>query len=270
MMPRWTLAAAFAAGLLPGLLLYWSVLARPTPIAAPKPVFSFPASVPGAPGQPGSASPQPAAKPLERKTKSAAGDAENYEREARLRSDHQEALARAVSLEKGASEAQTKLREVEARLASLVEQQQSGQGQEKELRQQLDAAQRQAAALEASLKTREARLAELELAQQRLQRQGTETGQRQQRLVELLTELEENSRRRESYLNAILGRYREATELFRAMSLRLDNPRDVTSPLNNDLSRIQTAIQHADEDLRQLRTLNAQSARLQKELAARK
>ena len=58
---------------------------------------------------------------------------------------------------------------------------------------------------------------------------------------------QEVSRRRESDLSSIVSRYREATELFRAMSLRLDNPREAGSPLSNHLSRIQQAILLAEE-----------------------
>lgn len=266
MVPRWTLAAAFAAGLVPGLLLYWT--GRTPPAAPVLPTVSNSAVTPSP------TAPNPvtgtAAKAPERRANTVLPAAGNLEPSTNLQAVHQETLARLSAAEKAAGEWQAKLQELEPRLSALTEQHQASLAHEKELRQQLEAAQRQLAMAEAAAKTRETRLADLESAQQTAQRKSAEAGQRLQRAAELAAELEENTRRRESYLNAILGRYREATDLFRAMSLRLDNPRDVATPLNNDLSRIQSAIQSAEEDLRQLRTLNAQSAKLQKEISARK
>ena len=264
----WSLAAAFASGLLPGLLLYWTARPQPAPLVIEQrqasPVTSLPAARDTATA-PSAVKPPEAAKSRPR-----AADADSLEALTRLQTEQHEAISKLAAAEKTASEVQAKLRELEPRLAALAEEQQTGRSQEGELKQKLDSAQHKLASLNTELRSRDTRLAELEQAQQRAQRQGTDQGQRLQRISELVAELEENTRRRESYLNAILGRYREATELFRAMSLRLDNPRDVATPLNNDLARIQTAIQHADEDLRQLRALSGQAARLQKEIAARK
>jgi chromosome segregation protein len=267
MLPRWTLAAAFAAGLVPGLLLYWTARTPPPAPSVATPAAPTPAAAPLTPPNPLAAAPTKTSEP---RTTRPLPSADTTELQARLQAAHQDALTKLSAAEKAAADAQAKLHELEPRLSALSEQHQATQNHEKELRQQLDAVQRQLATAEASAKSRDSRLAELELAQQQTQRKGADSTQRLQRVTELVGELEENNRRRESYLNAILGRYREATDLFRAMSLRLDNPRDVATPLHNDLSRIQTAIQSADEDLRQLRALNAQSARLQKEIAARK
>lgn len=137
---------------------------------------------------------------------------------------------------------------------------------ETELREQLAVAQQDGDAAKAAAGSRQAAFRDLDTANQQLRRQLSEATQGNGRRKQAGIELDEIGRRRESYLNNILGRYREATELFRAMSLRLDNPRDAGSPLSNDLSRIQQAIQLADEDLRQLRALNSQAARLQKDL----
>lgn len=262
-MSRWYIAAAFVAGLLPGLVLYWA-----NPRTVEKTVVA--PSVPAAPGTapaPAPAQAVDAKKPAERLIRKGDPPASDH----RLAEENQTLQSRLSAAENALTEAQTKLRDVEARLTAAQEQhQQALQTQEREWRDQLQNAQRQLTTVEGNAKSREARLQELEAAQSRQQRQAAEASQRAQRLTELAGELEEIARRREAYLNTIIGRYREATDLFRALSLRLDNPRDAGSPLNNDLSRIQAAIQHADEDLRQLRALNAQSAKLQKELASRR
>ena len=158
------------------------------------------------------------------------------------------------------------LRELEAKFDGVTQEAAKIRASEAELREQMSLVQRDGDAAKTAAQGRQAAFRDLELANQQVRRQLSEATQGNGRRKQAGVELDEIERRRESYLTNILGRYREATELFRAMSLRLDNPRDASSPLNNDLSRIQQAIQLADEDLRQLRTLNSQAVRLQKDL----
>lgn len=94
------------------------------------------------------------------------------------------------------------------------------------------------------------------------------------RLLQTAGELQEVYRRRESYLNTLLSRYREITEQYRAFISVLENrrgpegtPGSTMSVAGPELSRIQASIALAEEDLRQLNTLNAQALRLQKRLA---
>lgn len=265
MVPRWALGIAFVAGLVPGLLLYWMAARRPAFVStAPAPV-----SIDSV--RPAAAAPVESKAAAEGKKASAVEKKTVVERELdpALVAEHREAMAKLADNDRALLDMREKLRESEARVAALTEQKESASGEAKGLQQELEGLQKRLASAEGLLKTREARLAEVEAAQARLQRQGSESGQRLARVGEVAGELEEIARRREGYVNAIVARYREATDLFRAISLRLDNPRDASSPLNNDLSRIQSAIQAADEDMRQLRALNAQSAKLQKELARR-
>ena len=263
-MPRWTIAAALLAGLVAGYLIPRRAPATASP-AAPAAATVAPA----VPPPPTIDATEPKKTP-ERTTTPAAG---RREADPQLLAAHQETIAKLAAAERALADTQAKLTETEARVNAAQEQQQralQAQAQERELREQLQAFQGQLANAQASLKARDVRVTELEALQQRSQRQGADATQRLQKVNELSTELDDIARRREAYLNSIIGRYREATELFRAISLRLDNPRDGSSPLSNDLSRIQAAIQHADEDLRQVRALNAQSARVQKELGARR
>lgn len=164
------------------------------------------------------------------------------------------------------SELARQLRELETKFDLVTQETAKLKAAEAEVRDELALALKEADAAKGIAQGRQAALRDLEAANQQLRRQLSEAAQGNGRRKQAGIELDELGRRRESYLNNILGRYREATELFRAMSLRLDNPRDAGSPLNNDLSRIQQAIQLADEDVRQLRALSSQAARLQKEL----
>lgn len=175
--------------------------------------------------------------------------------------------SRQLEVSQGAhAELARQLRELDTKFDGVTQEAAKLKAADAEVREQLALAQKEADAAKTAAQGRLAAFRELESANQQLRRQLGEATQSNGRRKQTITDLDDIGRRRESYLNNILGRYREATELFRAMSLRLDNPRDGGSPLNNDLSRIQQAIQLADEDLRQLRMLNAQVARLQKDL----
>ena len=67
-----------------------------------------------------------------------------------------------------------------------------------------------------------------------------------------------------------MRRYRDITSQFRAMSGMLGSSRDsnTSSPFTDAaLTRIQSAVTSADDDLRQLGELNAQARQLEKKLA---
>jgi chromosome segregation ATPase len=260
-MPRWTLLVAFLLGLLPGMVLYWTSRATVTPVTQPA-------------APPASSSVKPEPVPVEPETEkkdvqptagsrrgsTAIFDAAELNRMLAERSHQLEAAQGAQA------DLTRQLRELEGKVELLVQEEGRRKALEAELRDQLTSVQREAESAKTTAQSRETALRELESVTQQLRKQVAEAGQSRNRRAQARTELEELARRRDGYLNNILGRYREATDLFRTMSLRLDNPRDAGSPLNNDLSRIQQAIQLAEEDLRQLRVLNAQAARLQKEL----
>lgn len=257
-MPRWTLAAAFALGLLPGLLLYWSV--RPTNPPVTQPVTPAAPPVTPPPATPPATTEEQPAPNRPPRAPTAVFDAAELARMLGERSDQLKAAQNAQA------DFTRQLRELEAKVEIMIQEEAKRKISESELRDQLTTAQRETDAVKITAQTRDTALRELETKNAELRKQVADATQKNGRRKQAGAELEELGRRRESYLNNILGRYREATDLFRTMSLRLDNPRDAGSPLNNDLSRIQQAIQSADEDLRQLRVLNAQAARLQKDL----
>jgi hypothetical protein len=59
------------------------------------------------------------------------------------------------------------------------------------------------------------------------------------------------------------------TDAYRALALRLDTQRDSQTPMqitSGEVSRITSAVQSAEDELRQLSTLNAESLRLTQRL----
>jgi len=161
-----------------------------------------------------------------------------------------------------------KLEQTEARIGQVEQQQTEAKAAEKALREQLEMAMTKAADLESERKSVGARVAQLETANAELRKKQDDSARRLAQLRKIADSMEDLSRRRESYLHNIFNRYREATDLFRTLALRLDSLRDGTAAGGNELSRIQNAVSLADEDLRQLRALNARANDIQKDLRA--
>ena len=87
-------------------------------------------------------------------------------------------------------------------------------------------------------------------------------------VAHIITNLQDLESRREVYLTSILRRYRDITDEFRAMSGMLDTNRDGNSTACSGavLSRIQSAVNSAEDDLRQVNELNARTQKLEKQL----
>jgi hypothetical protein len=149
---------------------------------------------------------------------------------------------------------------MESRIGQLTEERAALRRSETDLKDRLDTQIRLAGALQAEAKARDERLVEVQAANRILRQRGEEGPARLAPMLEAAAELEELSRRREATLNNILRRYREVTDLYRNMTLE--------QPQETGISRIQNAISLAEEDIRQLQTLNAQSSRVQKKLNA--
>lgn len=161
-----------------------------------------------------------------------------------------------------------KLQQAEHRMAQWEEQQRKMQESEKAAREELQAANNRIEELEVQRKSQSVRLAQLEVTNNDLRKRQEEHSRKVTQLRQLWESMEDVMHRRESYLTSILTRYREATDTFRAMAVRMDTMRDSTPTASTDLSRIQNAITMADEDLRQLRALTARATQLQKDLRA--
>lgn len=175
---------------------------------------------------------------------------------------------RLAAAESSLTEAQQRMREAESRITSLTEEAQRLNTSERGLQERLDAAVKLAESLQNESRTREAQLAQVEANSQELKRRGTDATQKATRLAKLSDEMEDLIRRQDVFLNGILRRYREVADLYRTISLRRETSREGPVGSNSDISRIQTALSAADEDIRQLRSLQAQQTRLQKEFSA--
>lgn len=123
--------------------------------------------------------------------------------------------------------------------------------------------QRVSEALETELKFKAQRLIQIETNEKLLQEKLAKAELASKRVVVVSKELEDLQRRREAALVGLERRYREVTDLYRSFSLNLQTRESPGQGLQaGDLSRIQTALQQAEEELRQLRGLNARVAEL--------
>ena len=109
------------------------------------------------------------------------------------------------------------------------------------------------------------RIKDAEAEANRLRQQVQVASQKNTQFTQLTTDFKDLARRQQSTSTNILRRYRELTDLFRSLpgmvEVRGNGP---------ELSRIQTAISGADEDLRQLNELNTRLNRLQTQIVAAK
>jgi chromosome segregation ATPase len=107
------------------------------------------------------------------------------------------------------------------------------------------------------------RMRELEAENARMREQTAASMQHTAQLTKLVGDWQDLAQRQQVYVTNALRRYRELTDLFRRMPGMLD-----VKGNGPELSRIQSAVSMADEDLRQLNDLNARLGRVQKQIAA--
>lgn len=115
------------------------------------------------------------------------------------------------------------------------------------------------------------RLADKEKANAKLKEDNKDLSVRSAEISRLLADLQDLERRRDQYLTSALRRYRDITGQFRAMSGMLDSSREPSSNSLNGpaLTRIQSTIALAEDDLRQLHEFNAQAQQVERKLAKR-
>ncbi len=160
----------------------------------------------------------------------------------------------------------SRIEKLEASLARLTEQNRSLAESAADLKQQLDRANRVIEAMKTQLKDGSELTAKLEARNRALREENRQAEQRLARTAKLIRDLENIQRRRENLLTSIVRRYREVTDEYRSASLRLSNPGQSDEAVGVELSRIQSAVSLAEEDLRELRSLNARAARIRKQL----
>jgi hypothetical protein len=109
----------------------------------------------------------------------------------------------------------------------------------------------------------ETKLQALEAEAQSLRQQSRTASERTEELTRSLTELQDVLRRQQTYVNNVVSRYREITDILRTPAAPAGS-RD----LGPDLVRAGSLISMTDEDLRAVRDLNARLALIQKRLMA--
>jgi chromosome segregation ATPase len=132
-------------------------------------------------------------------------------------------------------------------------------------RTQLDELTSKLNAMAAERPAQEKRLRELETDNERLREQAAAAGQRSGQVGRLANEWQDLSQRQQVYLNNAMRRFRELTDLLRRMPGNLEMKGN-----GPELTRVQSVISMADEDLRQLNDLTVRLGRVQKQLATLK
>jgi chromosome segregation ATPase len=172
--------------------------------------------------------------------------------------------------ESALADLRSKFAELEQRLSTLQDQDKQLRETESSLRKSIDTNTDQILALQEANRQKDSRTTQLEASVKALKAESEQNIRSLQRVRTLSEDLEDLARRREVYITNILARYREATDSLRTLSLNIENRTEGASVGRTDISRIQTAITSADEDMRQLRALSTRSRQLQRELLALK
>ncbi len=141
---------------------------------------------------------------------------------------------------------------------------------EADLKENLSQVNQAVDALQRELKSSRDRATQVEIAYQKLRDQSGADSKKLADMQQLALELQDIYKRRETYVNSILRRYRQITEQYRSISGVLQAQRtDAPSTSSTDIARIQDSIAMAEEDLRQLNSLDAQAQLIQKRMAAK-
>lgn len=165
------------------------------------------------------------------------------------------------------SELQNRISELESSVDRLTADNKRLSATEANLKEDLDNTQRLVQALEAEVKAKNDRLAQMDSTLRKAREELVALNQKSALSVPLAAEFADLNRRRENTVTALQRRYRDITDQLRALAVRLDTQRDNPVAAVGDISRIQTAVQSAEDDLRQLNSLNSQAQRLSQKLA---
>ncbi len=158
--------------------------------------------------------------------------------------------------------------QLETDLKSVSDENQRRTKSQQDLGDKVDEMTRIINAMDREAKSRNDRLVQLEMTNRRLRDENQAATQKTSQATHMDSDLQELYRRREVYLTSLLSRYREVTDQFRAFSGMLENRGRQESGTGGgpELSRIQNSISLAEEDMRQLSSLNAQAQQLQRKL----
>lgn len=159
--------------------------------------------------------------------------------------------------------------ELESTIESVRSERRRLSASESELKDALASSRRVVEAMESEMKTKNERIASMESELRRVRDSIAADNRRSTQVGAILGSFEDLNRRRENTLTSLQRRFRDLTDAYRALALRLDTQRDSQTPLqitSSEVSRITSAVQSAEDELRQLSTLNAESQRLTQRL----
>jgi hypothetical protein len=141
---------------------------------------------------------------------------------------------------------------------------------ESEWKERLDLFAHQLESAQKDARSAHERVADLEAAGAKSKNSEPDNAAHAAEVARLLTNLRELNRRREDHLTAILRRYRDLTNEFRAMSGVIGSSHDQNANAMSGpaLTRIQSAVSMAEDDLRQVNELSAQTQQIEKKLGA--
>ena len=168
-----------------------------------------------------------------------------------------------------AEQLRTRGAELEGELERVKDENRTLDTRQSELAEKLQGANSVVEAMQAELKGKNDRVVPLQMANKQLREENQAANEKIARVTQSVSQLEEINRRRDAYLTSILRRYRDVTDQYRALAARLENPGEGSAPTGSELSRIQSAISMAEDDLRQLNGLNAQADRLLRQIRGR-
>jgi DNA repair exonuclease SbcCD ATPase subunit len=217
---------------------------------------SKPVTPHAAPGQPAPSQPATAATPAERASRRPQPESPTCPEVETLNTRLRESAASLMRV-------QTRIGELESEVENLTRERARLTATEAEAQTKLADITRSLETLQAERPQLESRIKDVEMENARLKQQNQASSQKNAQFGQLVTELQEVSRRQQVYSTNIQRRYRELTDLFRALPGMVE-----TKGNGPELARIQTAISMADEDLRQLNDLSSRLGRVQKQIAA--
>ena len=154
------------------------------------------------------------------------------------------------------AELDARITALDAQIASLQTERQRAAAIESETLEKLSVARRETEASQKEALAKDARIAQLEAQARKFRDESGANVKQAAQLTQLAADLQDIFRRRENYISNILTRYKEITEQYRVVAL----------DRGTDVARIQQALSMAEEDMRQLNSLNARALLIQKKL----
>ena len=159
-----------------------------------------------------------------------------------------------------------RLQELEQTTARLEEEKKTLASSEADLKSRLADSNRVIEAMQPELKTSSERVAKLEARNKALAAQQRDFENKTSETAKSLADLENIHRQQDTLLSGILQRYRDANDRLRSVALGGVEPQRDTPSNSLDIAQIQNVVGLVEEDLRQFRSLNAQAARIQRQL----